>query len=118
MNPAALEALIARGQDGALPRTTLGKLYLDAGDSTRARAHLERAVALDAQYSAAWKLLGHACAADGDPAAAIAAWTQGIAVATAHGDLQAVKEMEVFRRRLQRAARTPDAGSPPAAPAP
>lgn len=102
MNPAALEAMIARGQDGALLRTTLGKLYLDTGDAARAHAHLERAVGLDAQYSAAWKLLGHARAALGDPAGALAAWTQGIAVAEARGDLQAAKEMAVFHRRLQR----------------
>lgn len=108
MNPAALEALIARGQDGALLRTTLGKLYLDAGDAARAREHLERAVGLDAQYSAAWKLLGHARAALDDPAAALAAWTQGIAVAEARGDLQAAKEMAVFHRRLQRSL-PPDA---------
>lgn len=118
MNAAALEALLARGQDGALLRTTLGKLLLDAGDATRAREHLERAVTLDAQYSAAWKLLGHARAATGDPAGALDAWTQGSAVATARGDLQAAKEMDVFRRRLQRAGSAADTGGPSGADTP
>jgi len=96
----ALEALLAKGQDNALLRFSLGSEYLNAGDSGAAITHLERAVAQDPDYSAAWKLLGKAHAARGDDAGARQAWEQGIAAATRKGDKQAEKEMTVFLRRL------------------
>jgi hypothetical protein len=57
-------------------------------------------VAFDADYSAAWKLLGHTLAAQSDNAAAIDAYRSGIAAAQKRGDKQAEKEMTVFLRRL------------------
>jgi len=104
MNPAALEAMLARGQDNALLRFTLGQLYLQAGEAARAIEHLQRAVEQDAQYSAAWKLLGRACHAAGDAAAAVSAFEHGIAIARDKGDLQAMKEMQVFCKRARRDA--------------
>ncbi|MBM4195802.1 MAG: tetratricopeptide repeat protein [Gammaproteobacteria bacterium] len=97
---AALEALLAKGQDGALLRYSLGSEQLSAGDHAAAIAHLEKAVAIDAEYSAAWKLLGKARAAAGDVAGARAAFESGIAVAGRKGDKQAEREMRVFLRRL------------------
>lgn len=102
MNPAPLEAMLARGQDNALLRFSLGSAWLGQGEPARAAEHLARAVEHDPGYSAAWKLLGKALAATGDTAAAHAAYTRGIEVATAKGDLQAAKEMQVFLKRLQR----------------
>ncbi|WP_234456401.1 hypothetical protein, partial [Stenotrophomonas sp. S49] len=67
MNMQALEALLAAGKDNALLRFGLGKGWLDAGDALRAAMHLGRCVALDPQYSAAWKLLGKAWLAGGQP---------------------------------------------------
>lgn len=96
------EALLASGKETALVRFTLGNEYLKLDRPADAIAHLQRAVALDAQYSAAWKLLGKAFAVTGDSAAASAAYETGIAAATARGDLQAAKEMAVFRKRLAR----------------
>ena len=84
---------------------SLGNEYLKAGDPARAAEHLARAVALDPQYTAAWKLYGKALAAAGRDAEALAAYREGIAVAHARGDKQAEKEMTVFARRLERAAR-------------
>ncbi|HXV08973.1 MAG TPA: tetratricopeptide repeat protein, partial [Burkholderiales bacterium] len=55
-----LEKLLAAGQDGALLRFGLGSEYLKAGDAGMAAGHLQRALALDPGYSAAWKLLGQA----------------------------------------------------------
>ena len=98
---ANLEALIAAGKDGPAVRFGLGKACLERSDPTASRTHLERAVELDPSYSAAWKLLGKACAADGDPGGAADAYRRGIAAATAGGDRQAAKEMEVFLRRLK-----------------
>jgi tetratricopeptide (TPR) repeat protein len=101
---ASFEKMLAAGRDGALLRFSLGNEHLKAGDATRAAAHLERAVALDPRYTAAWKLYGKALAAAGRPADALAAYRAGIAVAQARGDKQAEKEMLVFARRLEKAA--------------
>jgi predicted Zn-dependent protease len=97
-----LEKLLASGKDTALLRFGLGNAYLDAGEAAPAAVHLRRATELKADYSAAWKLLGKALAATGDRPGAIAAYDQGIAVATQLGDKQAMKEMQVFRKRLER----------------
>ena len=97
---ASLEKLLATGKDGALLRFGLGSAYLNAGDATRAVEHLDRAVALDPAYSAAWKLLGKALTTAGRPADALAPYREGIAAAEKRGDKQAMKEMQVFARRL------------------
>ena len=98
---AVLEALLAGGRDDALLRYSLGSEYLSGGEAAAAAVHLERAVAHDPQYSAAWKLLGKARAALGESERARAAWEQGIAAAVAKGDKQAEKEMRVFLKRLK-----------------
>ncbi|SRR6266567_3028159 len=96
----SFEALLASGKDGALLRFGLGNEYLKAGDAARAVVHLRRAVALDAGYSAAWKLLAKALSATGQNADALAAYRAGISAAEKKGDKQAMKEMQVFARRL------------------
>jgi hypothetical protein len=55
---------------------------------------------MNEQHSASWKLYGKAMAEMGRIEEAIAAYDKGIAVAEARGDVQAVKEMRVFRKRL------------------
>lgn len=99
----SLEKMLDKGVDNALLRFGLGKGYLDAGDYARAIEHLQRCVAFDPNYSAAWKLLGKALQADGQTDAARNAWEQGVAAAQAHGDKQAEKEMSVFMRKLDKA---------------
>jgi len=96
-----LEALLAAGPDTALIRFSLGNAYLNE-DPARAATHLSRAVELDPQYSAAWKVLGKAQNLAGDAAAAIIAYQCGIEIAQTNGDKQAAKEMQVFLKRLQR----------------
>ena len=96
----ALEALLARGQDNALLRYSLGNEYLNGGDPAAAATHLQRAVAHDPDYSAAWKLLGKAHAALGQNTQARGAYESGISAANRRGDKQAEKEMRVFLRRL------------------
>ncbi len=66
--PSALEnfeKLLAAGKDSALLRFSLGNEHLKAGDAQRAAEHLARAVALDPDFTAAWKLYGKALAAAG-----------------------------------------------------
>jgi predicted Zn-dependent protease len=99
---ASFERMLAAGKEGALLRFSLGNEYLKAGDAPRAAEHLAHAVALDSNYTAAWKLYGKALAAAGRPADALAAYHAGIAVAQAWGDKQAEKEMQVFARRLEK----------------
>ncbi len=85
-------------------RLSLGKLYLDRDQAGTALAHLRRATELDRGYSAAWKWLGKALAADGQTDAARDAYRRGIEAAQGRGDKQAEKEMRVFLRRLQAGA--------------
>lgn len=98
------EKLLAAGKDSALLRFSLGNEYSKLERHAEAIPHLEAAVAQDAGYSAAWKLLGKALAVAGEREAAMAAYRSGIAAAEAKGDKQAAKEMAVFLRRLEKAA--------------
>ena len=93
--------MLVAGKEGALLRFSLGNEYLKAGDTARAAEHLARAVALDPEFTAAWKLYGKALAAAGRKDEALAAYRAGIAVAAKRGDKQAEKEMRVFARRLE-----------------
>lgn len=102
MNIESLEALLARGTDNALLRYGLGRACLEAGRIEEGLAHLARAVAQDPGYSAAWKAYGRALADAGRPAEAIDAYRRGIEAAESKGDIQAVREMHVFRRRLEK----------------
>ena len=97
-----LEKLLGSPRDGALLRYSLGSEHLKAGDWAQAALRLREAVERDGNHSAAWKLLGRALADGGQPAAALAAYEQGIVVAQSRGDVQAAKEMRIFARRLRR----------------
>jgi uncharacterized protein HemY len=101
-----LETLLARGQDSALLRFGLGSEYVKAQAWGPAVGHLAEAVRLDPEHSAAWKLYGKALAALERHAEAITAFDRGIAMAERRGDVQAAKEMRVFRKRAQAALGT------------
>lgn len=94
--------LIDTPRDGALLRYSIGSEYLKQGDTTEALIHLRAAVERDPNYSAAWKILGKTLAESGALQDALTAYRSGIAVATQRGDRQAVKEMGVFARRLEK----------------
>ena len=102
-----LEALLARGGDAPPLRFALASRYLAAGNHEAAIEHARAAVALDGDYSAAWKLLGKALTGAGRDADAAASYRSGIAAAERRGDLQAAKEMRVFLRRLEKAKGDP-----------
>ncbi len=105
MNPRieSLEKMLGGPRDGALLRFSLGNEYLKAGDPTKAVPCFREATERDPRYSAAWKALGKALTDAGEHTASLAAYEKGVAVAEAHGDIQAAKEMKVFARRLRTA---------------
>lgn len=97
-----LEAMLEAGRDDSLLRFSLGGACLKAGHRDKAVGHLRAAVAFDAEYSAAWKLLGKALAESGEKTQAAEAFDRGINAAEGRGDIQAAKEMRVFRKRLEK----------------
>lgn len=99
---ANLRAQCGGPRDGALLRFSLAQALFESGDTHAAVIECRRALDFDAQYSAAWKILGKALLANGHPEAAADAWRQGIQVAAERGDKQAEKEMATFLRRLQK----------------
>lgn len=92
-------ALIEDEPDDTLLRFGLGRLYFDDGLPADAAVHYARAVAVDPDYSAAWRELGRAHEAAGDVAAARTAWESGLVAADKKGDLQTEKELKVFLKR-------------------
>ena len=97
-----LEGLLAKGQDNALLRFSLGNAYFSTGDFEQALRHLAAAIEQDPRYSAAWKLYGRSLAECGRYDEAIDAFDKGIEVAEGRGDIQAAKEMRVFSKRAQK----------------
>jgi len=95
-----LETMLAAGKDNALLRFTLGSAFIRHKKFQQAIEHLSRAVELDPEYSAAWKIYGKALEQDGQINEAIKAFKIGIKVAEKKGDKQASKEMSVFLNRL------------------
>ncbi|MDX2504949.1 MAG: tetratricopeptide repeat protein [Gammaproteobacteria bacterium] len=102
-----LKNLLAQGQDSMILRFGLGQALLKADQASEAVSHLQAALKFDPEYSAAWKLLGKALAEIGENSQAIESYEKGIAVAEHKGDIQAVKEMRVFLKRLQKLTREP-----------
>jgi predicted Zn-dependent protease len=104
------EKMLAQGKDSAMLRFSLGNECHKAGRLDDAVAHLRAALGFDPRYSAAWKLLGKFQAEAGQAEAALDTYRQGIAAAQEKGDLQAVKEMQVFAKRLEKQLNPPDPG--------
>jgi Tfp pilus assembly protein PilF len=97
-----LEKLLGTPRDGALLRYSLGLEYAKEGNHARAVEYLREAVARDAMYSAAWKMLGKSLTELQQNEEALSAYRQGIEAAKKKGDRQAEKEMTVFARRLEK----------------
>lgn len=106
MDPASvvhnLEKLLSQGKDSALLRFSLGSEYLKLQQTWVAVYQLRRALEMDPNYSAAWKLLGKALTDAGVLRDARDAYRRGIEVAERRGDKQAAKEMAVFAQRLEK----------------
>lgn len=88
--------------DDPVVRLGLGSAYLEASQAEDAVREFGEAIRLKPDYTAAHRGLGRALEKAGRPEEAEAAYRKGIAVGRATGDLQTVKEMEVFLRRLEK----------------
>jgi tetratricopeptide (TPR) repeat protein len=106
----SLEKLLGTPRDGALLRYSLGLEHEKAKETERAIQYFRDALERDPLYSAAWKALGRALHDAGRDAEALETYRQGVEAAHRKGDRQAEKEMTVFMRRLEKAARAPGQG--------
>jgi predicted Zn-dependent protease len=102
MDISVLKKMLLQGQDSVILRFGLGNALFKSGQASEAIPHLKAALEFDAEYSAAWKVLGKALAEVGDKEKAIEVYEKGISVAEKKGDRQAVKEIRVFLKRLQK----------------
>lgn len=100
MDIESLLKLVGTPRDNSMLRLTLARLLADRSDLEQAETHLRMAIAMDGEYTAAWKELGKVRQLNNDDPGAARAWRQGIEVARARGDKQAEKEMTVFLRRI------------------
>ncbi|MGH8161803.1 MAG: tetratricopeptide repeat protein [Gammaproteobacteria bacterium] len=97
-----LEGLLAAGKENAPLRVSLAQAAMGRGDARDAITHLEQAVKLDPDYTAAWKAYGRALAMEGHDEEARKAYRRGLEVARSAGDRQATREIGVFLRRLDK----------------
>lgn len=94
--------MLDAGQDGPMLRYSIGLEYLHADRFDEAAQHLGECLSQSPDYSAAYKALAEAQDALGDSERCRATLDAGIERAEANGDLQAKKEMEVYRKRLDK----------------
>lgn len=97
-----LEKLLAAGKDSAEIRFGLGNAYLGQQQPDKAETHLLACLEQQPDYSAAWKLLGKAQQQQEKYQQALITYEKGMQVAEKTGDQQALKEMQVFAKRLRK----------------
>jgi uncharacterized protein HemY len=95
-----LREIIEDEPDDELGHFMLAQELSRVGEHAEAAAHFRAAIALKADYTAAFRGLGKALTALGRPEEAREIYHQGLVVAEQNGDLQTAREMEVFLKRL------------------
>jgi len=93
---------ILEDEPDALGHFMLAQELSKVDEHQEAAEHFRAVLALDADYSAAYRGLGQTLTALGDAAAAEATYLRGLESAEKMGDLQTAKEMEVFLKRLRK----------------
>ena len=96
-----LKQLAELDPDDAVVHYGLGCEYLRRGEFEAATEALRRTLQLQPDYSAAWRELGKALEKLGRREAALEAYRRGHEVAQEKGDLQTVREIAVFLKRLE-----------------
>lgn len=94
--------LLNRDPDNPMVLCSLGIELFKEERYTEAREHLERAVANKPDYSVAYRTLGRTLYELHEDEAARDVFARGREVAEKNGDLQTVKEIDVFTRRLDK----------------
>jgi Fe-S cluster biosynthesis and repair protein YggX len=79
---------------------SLGRAYLDEGQPALAIPALQRVIALNANFSKAYSLLGAAQRATGDQPGAIQTLTQGYRIAHDKGDLMPRNDMAMLLKEM------------------
>ncbi len=96
--------LLEKDPENPMILYSLGNELFKEGEYARARDHLRRAIAYKPDYSVAYRTLGRAHYELREDAKAREVFTKGREVAAQNGDLQTVKEIDVFLRRLEKRA--------------
>lgn len=94
--------LLEKSPDNPMILYSLGSELFKEGKYAEARDHLRRAVEAKPDYSVAFRALGRAHFELLEDAEAREVFEKGREVAQANGDLQTVKEIDVFTRRLEK----------------
>jgi uncharacterized protein HemY len=94
--------LLRRDPTNPMVLYSLGNELFKEGSYGEARDHLQRAVANKPDYSVAYRMLGRAHFELHENDEARNTFEKGREVAQENGDLQTVKEIDVFLRRLQK----------------
>ncbi len=94
--------LLEKDPDNPMILFSLGNELFKEGEYAQARDHLRRAVENKPDYSVAYRTLGRAHYELREDAEARRVFTMGREVAQKNGDLQTVREIDVFMRRLEK----------------
>ena len=94
--------LLEKDPENPMILFSLGNELFKEGEYTEARTHLRRAIENKPDYSVAYRTLGRAHYELHEDAEARRVFTEGREVAEKNGDLQTVREIDVFMRRLER----------------
>ena len=96
--------LLEKDPDNPMVLYSLGSELFKEKNYLEARGYLARAVENKPDYSVAYRMLGRAHYEIGEDAEARRVFARGREVARENGDLQTVKEIDVFMRRLEKRA--------------
>lgn len=94
--------LLEKNPKNPMIRCSLGIELFKEGDYREAREHLRRAVEIKPDYSVAYRMLGRSLFELHEDEEARRVFERGREVAQSNGDLQTVKEIDVFARRLRK----------------
>jgi predicted Zn-dependent protease len=94
--------LLDKDPENPMVLYSLGNELFREGHYREARDHLQRAVENKPDYSVAYRMLGRAHYELHEDTEARGIFLKGKEVAGENGDLQTVKEIDVFLRRLQK----------------
>jgi predicted Zn-dependent protease len=94
--------LLERDPENPMVLYSLGNELFKERKYSEAREYLSRAVRNKPDYSVAYRTLGRTLNELGEDAEARRVFIEGREVAHKNGDLQTVKEIEVFVRRLEK----------------